>query len=720
MKLTTRFPRNAELALFALLFLVFFYFFSFAVYDLGWYPREEGTYLEMAIRVGRGDLPHRDFEDSTTGGVHFFHSVVVEALSGWTGVQKWKEVTPGEFETVSETMGQSILSGRLVLLAVSALTSLVGLLVLRRCLSAAMSFLVIFVCAFWGPGSYLVPTPGWYGVLTALCGLYLLLRYSETRQIGWLFASGIAAGAGIFFHLGYGLLQVLAAVLFLFYLDSERSDAPGEVKQAGPAWGFKSAVLVSVQLLLLYFLAKERQLDLLAYFMLGPVALSAGWLYLEWGNPGSGARLRRLLGQLGIYAAAMVLTILPYLLPYLIRASLGPLWQEAVAGPFNALGKGIESPFEARDLLALAPANIFVLVLWVLHREKAPTWMIGLIVVSTAVGLFYALARCYEPASYRQTWSLFRLVLPEAVLVAAAILSLDAAGKVRWEGGTRRLLALAACFAGCFTWAQFPDVSGISFLYAFPFLLLLLAVLASGGITHLAEVTPQAARWFLTTAAVVWLAFFGLFAWAFVLNSDARHLAEEFVPRTHDDRLGLDRAPVFVTDEDCRIYEGIIRSVRVCSKPGDYVMAFPSCPEVFALSGRRNPFRTYQVPRKDELVYRAVVEAFEEQHVEVLVYNFRADVNRTLMKDAELMEYVRKRLPERSVYGDMVIYTAEEPWVLWAKRQPDYGAERARIKKRHWPWDPRIIIEPRFKSDSGIPLPPREEPGPVGSVIEKS
>src|SRR5438046_2028552 len=41
----------------------------------GWWPHDAGTLAQSAERVLHGELPHRDFDETFTGGVTFLHAL---------------------------------------------------------------------------------------------------------------------------------------------------------------------------------------------------------------------------------------------------------------------------------------------------------------------------------------------------------------------------------------------------------------------------------------------------------------------------------------------------------------------------------------------------------------------------------------------------------------------------------------------------------------------
>jgi hypothetical protein len=58
--------------------------------------------------------------------------------------------------------------------------------------------------------------------------------------------------------------------------------------------------------------------------------------------------------------------------------------------------------------------------------------------------------------------------------------------------------------------------------------------------------------------------------------------------RRFDQPLGLPRAHLFVTPDDASTYSTVVQLVKAHAR-GEFIHAFPDCPEIYFLADRRNP-----------------------------------------------------------------------------------------------------------------------------------
>jgi len=648
-ELTTRLSPRAEVAIFSTLLVLFSLAFGFHIYDLGFYPEEEGLYMEMAEQVTRGRLPHLDFRDPSFGGMNFLHALAFRAL------------------------GHSVLSGRICLLVSATVALLFAIQILYRSITIGPCFAIILACVLWGPSAYLVPTPNWYGVFLAMVGAYFLLRYAETQRATWLLPAGLVAGLGLVFHLWSGLLQMVAAALYLCYLTGERPRDRDDPSDGAPLVCLVKVALITVAIgVLVLAIARHSGERNLVYFASGPVLLGVCLLLLEASFPGRRCELMALLKGLALYLAAGAVAVAAFLLPFYVREgteALAAVWDGAVIEALRASGSGAGKMPGLQSVIALVPLNLFVLLLYLLHREKAPRWAIFMLIATTAAGLFY-LSLSPGAQSYRLTWAMLRLLLPEAVLIGVVLLTLARLGRLNWSAEHRKRLALVVSMAACLNLLQFPACSGSSFLYAFPFLMLLLGVLLSPVVCAEDRKMGLVSAWLFRSAALLWLVFAIVFSWAYVIGADAHAFADNWIPKLCEKRIRLERAPVLASQELRRVYEGVARVINTCSPdPTRPIMAFPECQAILFLTGRENAFHTYSFPRDDERsLWESIMNAVEQRHARVLVFRRDRDSTGLFMKDAELLESIDAFMPIRYRYAQYQTFSPRRPWDLLAER----------------------------------------------------
>ena len=97
-------------------------------------------------------------------------------------------------------------------------------------------------------------------------------------------------------------------------------------------------------------------------------------------------------------------------------------------------------------------------------------------------------------------------------------------------------------------------------------------------------------------------------------------------------------------------YQQLTNIVRTHSAEGSYIYAAPDCPEVYFLSGRKNPTGTvYDFLDEDFRVdppgrTRRILGLLEEHGVEVVVLNWRSEFSRVIQPD--LAEALKARYPQ--------------------------------------------------------------------------
>jgi len=92
-----------------------------------------------------------------------------------------------------------------------------------------------------------------------------------------------------------------------------------------------------------------------------------------------------------------------------------------------------------------------------------------------------------------------------------------------------------------------------------------------------------------------------------------------YVPDNQTELLDIDRGGIRVSSFDDSQYEQLVAALRAHAK-GEFTYAAPDCPEVYFLSGLRNPTRTLY-DFLDDAAGRAgrVLEALERYHVNVVL-----------------------------------------------------------------------------------------------------
>lgn len=277
------------------------------------------------------------------------------------------------------------------------------------------------------------------------------------------------------------------------------------------------------------------------------------------------------------------------------------------------------------------------------------------------------------PEIYRAGWWLLHPLVPLVVLVGAGRLVMEerrfAATSPPSGGATDRrsgdqaggeLLALPAASERFLLLAATSMVALVAFPTFIPLYVFYAASLAV--LAALASAAPlrRAPRATLT----VLLAFHLVFAARWIHASEVYAMADRHNPHPPAERLAVDRGGIRVTPGEARAYERLVEVLRALDT-GPYVWATPDAPEVYFLSGLRNPGRTL-FDFFDEDFYADPVgrvrriEALLTHHdVRTVVLKRSAAVASPPPSEA-LLEMLRRRYPRAADLGAFTVFVKGE------------------------------------------------------------
>ncbi len=280
-----------------------------------------------------------------------------------------------------------------------------------------------------------------------------------------------------------------------------------------------------------------------------------------------------------------------------------------------------------RFLAGIAADTILLIVVFGAPRKlRALTG--GFLVAASLVVAF--MARKYPPV-YDAIWVPIWNSLP-VVILAAILLLLAKASDLRPEK-RQRIFLLLAVTAAC-NLIQFPYSAPIYFCYVAP--LLVLCVLAAG---TLPEDLPRGA---LSGLFCVCL----LYALFVVTPRFLSNRGELFVPVGGNADFVLPRSGgLLLYGEDARENAALVDVVTRHAR-GKYIYAGPDCPQVYFLSGFRNPTRTL-FDFLDDKAGRTerILSAIHDHDVTLVVINLAPGFSGPLPRDLQ-QELVRE-FPEK-------------------------------------------------------------------------
>lgn len=521
--------------------------------DRGWLSYDDGVLGETAVRRLHGELAYRDFDGIYTGGLDYLYA--------WA----------------FQLFGTSLLAIRLVLFACTMLWLPTVYYLMSRFVRPLAAVTITLLALVWTVPHYPAGMPSWYNLFLATAGVAALFRYLETRRARWLVVAGVAGGCSFLIKV-IGLYFVAAALLFFVYLAHATARRDGDADDATPVAyaSFVSLALLLFVAVLCGLIKHQLHLAEIVQFVL-PGALVAGMLALrEWTQP-AGASAARFTGLARLVAPFLLGVILPvvvFLIPYARSGSLGAFAYGEFLLPMKRFGFAAEAPFPLRTALMLIPLGLTVLVAcW--WRAPLSGWRAAL-----AVAPFVALLDVASVSQivYRDVWQAVMNLIPCMAAVAVLVLARSRTSGAAADLLRARAMALLCVMVIC-TLVQFPFATPIYACYALPFALFL-GVALHKFIDSSDRVLPGAL-----------LGFCLIFGIADGNGRTVRTLGWWLEPYPTTVPLGLPRGGVRVQVKDADELRAIIPALQQRAR-GGYTWAAPDAPEIYFLSGLRNPTRT--------------------------------------------------------------------------------------------------------------------------------
>jgi hypothetical protein len=617
--------------------------------DRGWFPHDLGSVAHPAQRVLLGELPHRDFDDVYTGGLAFLNALGFRLL------------------------GESAMSARWVVLAAFAAWVPAVWAVARAFAGPWLAAAATLLAASWTLPMYAEGMPSWYNLFLGTVSLWALLRFAACGGRRWLFWAGAAAGASILFKV-IGLYTVAAGLLSLAWLeDASRPRADHDVDRRADALYRWLVAACSLALVALVGGLVTRAMGGEGLARFGVPALAAP-LVLAWGarratGVGSRERFTALLRSALPFAAGVAAALAPFLLLYAASGALDDLYRGVLVLPRRRLAEaswvGLRGGLTG---MALSAAAVAAVVLAPGARARAGK---ALAAAAALTGVA-ALALSGVPRVYLALWQGLWWLPPFVAAAGAAALVRGArgepapaagrAGSTEWANGA--YLALAAY--GLASLVEIPFAAPIYFFFAAPLLVLLALALAGGPADGgpAGEAPADAAA--RGPSRPIWLAGLVCLLLGFTLLRLApgfvRHLGLQ--PARHDqtETLRIPRGGGLRVDAAARDeIEEVVAMVGALAS-GPYVYATPDAPEIYVLTGLRNPTRTlfeFLDPEPETRVQRTL-EALDRTGVQIAVINRRPLFSGPM--SPELVAGLQARYPmAREVGRFLVVWRSTAP-----------------------------------------------------------
>jgi len=593
--------------------------YSWHFVDRGWVPHDEGYAAHAADRVLGGEIPHRDFDAVYTGGLDYIHALAFRLL------------------------GVRLTSLRFVALALFLAWLPAFYAVALRLAPPWIAGLVTWLGVAWGLPNYFASVPSWYNLFFATFGTLALIWHLETGRRRWLFVAGALGGLS-FLMKQSGLYFVAGVLLFLAYREQElsaREGQPGERRSYAflAAYGLGLSILV----VLLVFLVGPRPAPMeVLHFIIPGAALGTIVLWNEARVRRGGfvSRLRRLLYLVTPFGLGVVIPLALFLFPYVWSHATLQLYKDVFLRAQRRLAMARMPLPPASTLVAALPYSLLLAL-----PRGLPTRRERLAALALGLALCVVLIGSGNTTVYRLIWDSARSLAVIVVVGGCLVLRHNSVPAQK-----RQILFLLISVVAMVSLIQFPFSAPIYFCYVAPLVALAL----------LATVTFQDAPPKLLHGCA--LGFYLLFAVLRMNTGYIWDLGRRYTPYDPTAVLALERGGIKVPSDDKLYYEELVALVQA-KRNGPYIYAGRDCPEVYFLSGSRNPGRkTFAFLGNPVEPAGRVLQLLEDKAVSVAVINQSPSFSPTLAPRTRAG--FRGRFPQSARLGQFVLRWRGEPAVV--------------------------------------------------------
>jgi hypothetical protein len=579
-----------------------------------WIPQDEGTLALSADLFRHGKLPHIDFVDVYTGGLTLLHSW---AFALW---------------------GVKLSSMRTMLFLAFMLAVPFYYSICRRAVSAQLSSVVTFAAVVWSVPNYAGPMPSWYVLIFSIIGCYLLLRFTETRALRWIFGFGLCAGISTLVKI-IGLYQLVAALMFLSFLAAEDM-APGDrrSKRILPILVLGTAPMVALCLLLSPLLNVNIGIHFLVPVLMVWVAIffskSQEGILSDEEQP-----MRKFLMAVAVLSFGFLVPIALGLWPYAVRSAWPALYAGMIELPSRRL-KSVAFPLPPiQTMIAVLP--VFAAFCWsFMSQRKSLGYFRSVLLLSLCALLVFA----DDPHIYRSIWYSLRPMLAFLSIIAVWLL-VNKSPTGQSERVDRHLLMLMLAVGSFGNLVQFPYAFGVYFYYFAPLLILVALFLLKACQFKLQEMHAMVLL-FYTLVAVVWLN-----------SSFVRTVGTQAVPDDWTYRMRSERAGLRVDRGTGEIYDALVSFLieRDHGRHG-YIYAGPDSPELYFLSDTKNPQRVaLDIFESDSRSAKDRISSYIlEFQIETVVVNQSPEFSKPL--DEECLKWLQGRFLHSRRFRNFVVF----------------------------------------------------------------
>jgi hypothetical protein len=350
----------------------------------------------------------------------------------------------------------------------------------------------------------------------------------------------------------------------------------------------------------------------------------------------SRARFAALLRLALPFLAGVVLPIAVFLIPYIMSGSVGDVVRGVFIKPTLRLTYAAMPPLSWRH----GASALGVIALLIAARRLPARQSVALGILVAAVGGYLVLISATSPSAYRSVFHAAAL-LPIATVIAAALIVGGVGQRTSVE--RQRVMIVGAALA-TFMLVQFPFAAPIYFCYITP----LLALGALAVIRDLELSSPAVpAALFATFAAFAVVRMNP----GFLYNLGVGFARYEPLAPIAAPRGGYVRVPSPIAAE----YSQLVALVREhAGSDSGYIYAAPDAPEIYFLTGLRNPTRTmYDFFDDPEARTSRVLASLQAHDVRVVAINKHPEFSSHITGD--LLQTLQREYPVAVGIGDFEV-----------------------------------------------------------------
>jgi hypothetical protein len=579
--------------------------------DRGWVPHDEGLLAQGAERILHGEMPHRDFDESYTGGLSYVHALAFRLV------------------------GVRLISLRLFFYGFFLLFIVAFYGLASRWLAPTPAGIVTLLAVAWSVPNYFASMPSWYVLFFGTFATFAFVKYMSTGRRWWIFFAGLCAGFSLLFII-VGLYIVAGGLLFLAFREQMEAERRAINRQTRVSPFFLVQIvfcLAFLGLLLTLLSGRLAPMEVFQFLMPG-LAVTGVLLWRGWTARSGGTRERfdGLLRLVIPFAVGVLLPVAVFLACYLSSSSLADL----ARGVFVLPRRQIQvARVPLPPLSNLSDALPYAFLLFAPPARVAGRWALRLI----APVLFTLLLCSGSAPVYRIIWNSARYLLGLVVVGGCGLLLRSMRSGSPLEHRSEEVFLLLAMTA-LLGLIQFPFSAPIYFCFVAPFMILSLAAIVGS--------LPQAHR----ALHGVFLVFYLFFAVIRLNPGYIWNLGIEYEPYRPLALLGLERGGLRVPEIDRMQYETLVSSIRQHC-PGRFLYATPDCPEVYFLSGKLNPTRISFDFLRDYGGAETLGRLLDEVHVEAVVLNLQPGFSRQVSPEIRVL--LASRFPNREVIGKFLL-----------------------------------------------------------------